>query len=543
MPAKRPSPFLPASVYIGCMSAKLVRSDEKTFLGIKANGPVFLFSLLVVVILVAFTLIVGKPMEQWFENTQNLVASNVGWFYILLVNGILLFAVFLGFSKYGKIRLGGKNAKPQFSKPAWFSMLFSAGMGIGLLFWSVAEPIVHFNNNPLYDGASQLEAAKSAMGITFLHWGVHAWAIYAIVGLALGFFTFNKKLPLTIRSIFYPLFGKRIYGWIGDLIDIVSVIATIFGLATSLGFGVQQVNAGLEYLFGFQYSSTVQIILIVVITFFATLSLILGLDKGIRRLSEWNMRLALVILLFVVVIGPTLFIFKSFVQNIGHYINEFFELSFWTESYKGASEHTHWQNTWTVFYWSWWIAWSPFVGIFIARISRGRTIKEFLLGVLLVPTLLTFLWITVFGGSAIFQELNGYSGISEAVSDNVATAIYQLLERFPFSFFTSLLTVILVASFFITSSDSGSMVVDTLTSGGRHDAPVGQKIFWASMEGTVAAVLLVGGGLTALQTATVLTGLPFAIVLLIMCFSFYKSLENYYEMNYLKKTSTSRKTG
>lgn len=482
--------------------------------------------------MVAVTLIVGKPMEQWFANMQTLVSSHVGWFYILLVNALLFFAIYMGVSKYGHIRLGGKNARPEFSRAAWFAMLFSAGMGIGLLFWSVAEPITHLGNNPLASGSSDAAAARTAMAITFLHWGVHPWAIYAIVGLALAFFTFNMKLPLTIRSIFHPIFGDKIYGWIGDLIDILAVIATIFGLATSLGFGAQQVNAGLTYLFDFQFNTWVQIVLIAAITAVATLSLVLGLDKGIRRLSEWNMRLALLLLVFIIVAGPTLFILKSFVQNIGHYVNDFFELSFWSASYKGIREPSNWQNKWTIFYWSWWITWSPFVGIFIARISRGRTVKEFVLGVLLVPTVLTFLWISAFGGSAIFEELKQTSIISAAVDRNVATAIYQLLEQFPFSFFSSILTVILVASFFITSSDSGSMVVDTLTSGGRHHAPAGQKIFWASMEGMVAAILLLGGGLTALQSATILAGFPFAIVIIVLCFSFHKSISAYYKSNY-----------
>ncbi len=516
------------------MEQKYKRSDKRTFLGIKANGPVFITSLLVISVLVVTTLIVGKPMEKYFSQVQSIVSNNTGWFFILMVNVMLLFALFLGFSKFGKIRLGGKDARPEFSKKGWFAMLFSAGMGIGLLFWSVAEPIFHYNSNPLIDNTDKIEAAKSAMGITFLHWGVHAWAVYAIVGLALAFFTFNRKLPLTIRSIFYPLLGDKIYGPVGDAIDIISVIATIFGLATSLGFGVQQVNAGLSYLFNIELNTTVQIILIIVITGMATLSLILGLDKGIRRLSEWNMRFALILLIFVILVGPTVFIAKSFVQNLGHYLNEFFELSFWTESYKGVNEAKHWQNSWTVFYWAWWISWSPFVGIFIARISRGRTVKEFIFGVLLVPTLLTFVWMSVFGGSALYQELIGNTAISEAVNENVATAIYKLLEQYPFAFLSSLIGVVLVTSFFITSSDSGSMVVDTLTSGGRHDAPVGQKVFWASMEGVVAGILLVGGGLTALQTASILTGLPFALLLIVLCFSFYKSLSAYYDDN-LKK--------
>ncbi|WP_321280761.1 BCCT family transporter [Marinifilum fragile] len=503
-----------------------VRSDRKSFLGIKANGTVFVSSFLVVFALVTTTLIVGKPMATWFSNTQTVLSNSVGWLFILLMNVFLGFALFLGFGKYGKIRLGGPEAKPEFKMTSWFAMLFSAGMGIGLLFWGVAEPIFHFDNNPF--AMKGVASAKSAMGVTFLHWGFHAWGVYAIVGLALAYFTFNKKLPLTIRSIFYPLFGEKIYGPIGDIIDIVSVIATLFGLATSLGFGVQQVNAGLTYLFDVEYGVTWQIGLIVVITLFATLSLVMGLDKGIRRLSEINLRLALILLLFVLLIGPTAFLLKTFVQNLGYYLSNFMELSFWTESYIGVKKGTHWQNSWTIFYWAWWIAWSPFVGIFIARISKGRTIREFVLGVLFVPALLTFLWISVFGGSAIYQELLGNTQISEAVNANIATAIYHLLEQYPFPFISSLLTVILVACFFVTSSDSGSMVVDTLTSGGKLDAPVGQKIFWASMEGLIAIILLIGGGLAALQTATILTGLPFAILLLVLCYSLLKSLKKDY---------------
>ncbi len=510
--------------------SEIKRSDQRTFLGIKANGPVFITSFLVVFTLVATTLIVGKPMEKWFADTQNFVANHVGWFFILLVNSMLIFAIFLSFGKYSGIRIGGKNAKPEFTRLGWFSMLFSAGMGIGLLFWSVAEPIFHMQGSPFVSNPeNKVKAAQEAMGVTFLHWGMHAWGLYAVMGMALAFFTFNKKLPLTIRSIFHPLLGNKIHGWMGDIIDIISVIATLFGLATSLGLGVQQVNAGLEYLFDIPSSTTIQIVLIAIITCFATLSLVLGLDKGIRFLSEWNVRLALFLLVFVLLVGPTLFLLKSFIQNIGHYIYEFFELSFWTNSYKGVGKEVNWQNKWTVFYWAWWISWSPFVGIFIARISKGRTIREFVLGVLLVPTLLTFLWLSVFGGSALYQELTGNTAITEAVDRNVATAIYYLLEQYPLTTYASMVTVILVASFFVTSSDSGSFVVDTLTSGGRHDAPKGQKIFWASMEGLIAAVLLVGGGLTALQTASILTGLPFSIIIIVMCFSFYKSLGEYKE--------------
>ncbi len=504
------------------------QNDKRSFLGIKANGTVFIGSLSIIIILVATTLITGKPIEKWFVSTQNFVANNAGWLFILLVNSLLLYSLFLGFGKFGKIRIGGQDAKPEFSKAGWFSMLFSAGMGIGLLFWSVAEPIYHFNSNPFVkDTATKALAAKTAMGVTFLHWGVHAWALYAVVGVALAFFTFNRKLPLTVRSIFHPLLGDKIYGFWGDAIDTISVIATLFGLATSLGFGVQQVNSGLNYLFNVEISTTMQIILIVIITAFATLSLIAGLDKGIRKLSEWNMLLALFLMLFILFVGPTLFLLKSFVQNIGHYVYEFFELSFWTNSYKGVGQEQNWQSTWTVFYWAWWISWSPFVGIFIARISKGRTIREFILGVLLVPSILTFLWLSIFGGSAIYQELIGNTAITDAVNRNVATAIYFLLEQYPFTSFASILTILLVTSFFVTSSDSGSYVVDTLTSGRKNEASVGQKIFWASTEGLVAATLLIGGGLTALQTASILTGVPFAIIITIMCFSLYKSLSEY----------------
>jgi choline/glycine/proline betaine transport protein len=514
-----------------------IRSDKKKFLGIEANGTVFVSSLLIVAILVIATIVVGKPMQEWFSNTQKTVANNVGWFFILLVNFLLFFALYLGFGKFRNIRIGGKDARPEFSKTGWFSMLFSAGMGIGLLFWSVAEPIFHFNSNPFMNsGASGVEAARSAMGITFLHWGFHAWALYAVVGVALAFFTFNRKLPLTIRSVFHPIFGDKIYGPIGDAIDIIAVIATLFGLATSLGLGVQQVNAGLSYLFDIPNDTTVQVLLIIGITFLATLSLVLGLDKGIKALSVLNMRLALFLLVFMIVVGPTLFLCKSLIQNMGFYINEFFDMSFWTSAYSGVQTQEHWQNSWTIFYWAWWISWSPFVGIFIARISKGRTLQEFILGVLLVPTVLTFIWLTVFGGSAIYQELIGNNVITEAVNKNVATAIYHLLEQYPFTSFTSLVTVLLVTCFFVTSSDSGSFVVDMLTSGGRHDSPKGQKIFWASMEGLIAAVLLIGGGLAALQTATILTGLPFAIIIIVMCYSLHKSLSKYYkEEDYASK--------
>jgi choline/glycine/proline betaine transport protein len=336
----------------------------------------------------------------------------------------------------------------------------------------------------------------------------------------LAYFTYSRGLPLTIRSIFYPYLGDRIYGKIGDAIDIFAVLATLFGLATSLGMGVQQIAAGLNHLFDIDSGVQTQILLIAGITLIATVSVVLGVDKGVRVLSEWNMIVAVLFLVIVVFLGPTIFIFESFVENTGSYLSGFLEAATWTESFTGGN----WQNAWTIFYWGWWIAWSPFVGMFIARISKGRTIREFILGVLLVPSIVTFFWISAFGSTAIHKTILGDNTIANAVNDNIATALFVFLEDYPFAFILNIIAIILIAGFFITSSDSGSLVVDNLTSGGKIDAPVGQRIFWSVAEGGIAAVLLIGGGLQALQTATIVTGLPFALILIVMCFSLYKGL-------------------
>jgi choline/glycine/proline betaine transport protein len=358
------------------------------------------------------------------------------------------------------------------------------------------------------------------MGVTFLDWGLHAWAIYAIVALALAFFAFNRNLPLSFRSVFYPLLGDRINGWIGDVIDILAVLATLFGLATSLGLGAAQAGAGIEYVFGLANTVNLQVIIIAGVTAVATISVVLGIDKGVKVLSEFNIRLAGLFLLFILVVGPTMFILGSFIQNIGHYVQNFPTFAFWTQTY----EEGEFMSTWTVFYWAWWISWSPYVGMFIARISRGRTIKQFVLGVLIVPTIITFLWMSGFGGSALFLETNGIAEIAAAVEADQTTSLFILLDQFPLSIITSFLAIILVLSFFVTSSDSGSLVIDGLTSGGKLHAPVGQRIFWATTEGVVAAVLLLGGGLGALQAGAISTGLPFVIVLLVMCYSLQKGL-------------------
>ena len=506
------------------MAKKIVRSDErKSVMGLDVNGPVFFTSSIFIIISITLTLIYGEQAEKYFNATQDFVANNGGWFFVLCVNIFLIFVLYLAFSKYGGIRIGGKDAKTEFKTLSWFAMLFSAGMGIGLLFWSIAEPVTHFMSPPIGEGGTPV-AAQQAMNFTFLHWGLHAWGVYALVGLSLAYFTYSHGLPLTIRSVFYPILGDKIYGKRGDLIDIFAVLATLFGLATSLGLGVQQVAAGLHHVFGLDSGIVTQVILIAAITAVATTSVVLGVDKGVKFLSEWNMRVAVLLLLLVVILGPTIFIFQSFVQNTGSYLYSFLDISTWTESYTGND----WQNNWTVFYWGWWIAWSPFVGMFIARISKGRTIREFILGVLIVPTLITFFWISAFGSSSLQQALLGNETITNAVNDDVATALFVFLEDFPFSVVLNVIGVILIIGFFVTSSDSGSLVVDSLTSGGKIDAPVGQRIFWAIAEGAVAAVLLIGGGLQALQTASIVTGLPFAFILLFMCYSLYNGVKEEY---------------
>ncbi|HKK58501.1 MAG TPA: BCCT family transporter [Salinivirga sp.] len=510
-----------------------LKSNKRYF---DVDGPVFWPAAVLIVLFIAVTLIIGKPMEKVFSSVQDNISDYGGWFFVLSVNFFLFFVFFIAFSKLGKIRLGGDRAKPEFSLGAWFSMLFSAGMGIGILFWSVGEPMNHFMNPPQGE-AGTVEAARLSMETTFLHWGLHAWGIYALVGMALAFFTFNKKLPLTISSVFYPLLGEKVHGPWGKVINVLAVVATLFGLATSLGMGVQQVSAGLAHLFDLPDTVTSQVILITLITFAATGSVIAGLSGGVKRLSQLNMYLGALFLLFMLLVGPSLFIFDSFVQNLGTYVQNFFELSSWTETY----QQSDWQNGWTVFYWAWWISWSPFVGMFIARISRGRTLKEFVLGVLIVPTLLTFFWLSTFGGSAMYLEINAMADIAGAVSENVATSLYVLLEQFPLSLITSSVGVILVTSFFVTSSDSGSLVVDSLTAGGKLDAPVPQRIFWALTEGAVAAVLLIGGGLGALQTAAISTGLPFAILLIILAFSLLKGLRMEYSNMMEVKREEERK--
>ena len=504
-------------------------------LKLEIHPKVFLTSASLIVLFVLLTLLNLSRMSQVFELVQEIIATRAGWFYILSINIYLALVIYLMFSRFGKVRLGGPDARPDFSYWSWFSMLFSAGMGIGLVFYSVAEPITHYSTPPVGQGSTP-QAAQLAMNLTFFHWGLHAWGLYALMGLGLAFFCFNHGLPLTVRAAFYPLLGGKVHGWPGDVVDILATVSTVFGLATSLGLGARQINAGLAHLLGIPQNTGVQITLIFGITAIALASVVLGLRRGIRRLSQFNMVMAFLLLAFLLWVGPTVVLFRAFLENIGTYMDRLPALGLWTGTY-GTGQN--WQSNWTIFYWAWWISWSPFVGIFVARISRGRTVREFLGSVLIVPTLLTFVWLTVFGNTALFEEVLGSGGIVEAVNENVATALFVLLDKFPLSTLTCSLAVIVIAVFFVTSSDSASLVVDIITAGGNLDPPVIQRVFWASMEGVVAAVLLHGGGLQALQTAVMITGLPFSIVLLALGYSLLKGL--FREEREQKTTASERK--
>lgn len=484
------------------------------------HPPVFWGATIIVIIFLMVGVLFPTDATAIFNGLQAAVIDNFSWFYILVV-ALFFFAVaFLAFSRYGDLKLGPDDSEPDYPYATWMAMLFAAGMGIGLMFFAVAEPLQHFSV-PTSGAARTVEAARQAQVITFFHWGLHAWAVYAVVGLSLAYFCFRYNLPLTVRSGLYPLIGKRINGWIGDSVDIFAVCGTLFGIATSMGLGVLQINAGLSHLLGWPQEPWLQIVLIAVVTGLATLSVVSGLDVGIRRLSEFNLLVAIALMLFVLFAGPTAFLMNAFVQNIGAYLDNFFARSFTTQAFRSQD----WMKAWTLFYWAWWIAWSPFVGMFIARISRGRTVREFVFGVLTVPTLFTFLWMTVFGNTAIFLDITVAGGrLAHDAASNASIALFEFFEYLPWTGITSTLAVILVAVFFVTSADSGSLVIDTLAAGGVEDAPVWQRIYWCALEGTAAALLLLAGGLSALQTVTLVSALPFAVIMLLLVVGMIKGM-------------------
>ena len=468
-------------------------------------------SAIIAMLLLVATLAPGQS-DRVFQSVQAWVIDTFGWLYIASVAGFVGLVLVLAIGPTGALRLGPDDAEPDFPYLSWLAMLFAAGMGIGLMYFGVAEPIQHYINPPAGEGGT-FTAAREAMGITFFHYGAHAWAIYALVGLSLAYFAHRKGLPLTLRSGLSPLLGKRINGPIGDAVDIFAIWGTAFGIATSLGFGVSQMNSGLTYLLGIPNTPWVQVGLIVVVMAAATASVMSGVGKGVRRLSELNLTLAVLLMLFVLVVGPTNFLFKALVQNFGLYLDHFFERTFTLYAYEPRA----WMADWTLFYWAWWIAWSPFVGMFIARISRGRTVREFLLNVLLVPAGFTFLWMTVFGNTAISLDMGQAAGaISNAVSTDLSTALFYFLEQLPGAAFTSTLAILLVAVFFVTSADSGALVIDTIASGGAEETPRWQRVYWCLLLGLIAATLLLAGGLGALQAATLAAALPFVLIMILL---------------------------
>ncbi|MDO6719913.1 choline BCCT transporter BetT [Psychrosphaera sp. 1_MG-2023] len=484
------------------------------------NRTVFISASSMIIALLLYTVLLPDQAQNLFTVMQSSIVDNGSWFYVLTVAFIFFFVVFLGLSRYGDIRLGPDHATPDYSLVTWLSMLFAAGMGIGLMFFGVAEPLMHYLSPPTAETGT-IEAVREAMKMTFFHWGLHAWAIYAIVALVLAYFSYRHNLPLTLRSALYPLIGERIYKWPGHLVDVFAVVSTVFGVATSLGLGASQVNSGFNYLFGIDVSTTNQIIIMCGITALAVLSVSAGLDKGIRRLSEANMILAVGLLVLIFVLGPTVFLLKAYLQNIGDYLSDIIHNTFNLFAYK----KTNWIGGWTIFYWGWWLAWAPFVGLFIARISRGRSIREFILGVMLIPTVFTLLWMTIFGNSAIDLVHNqGVATLGEMVNKDSSVALFVFLENFPMSAVLSFFSVLMIVIFFVTSCDSGAMVVDMLCSHGSNETPLWQRIYWAVGIGVVAAILLLAGGLNALQTMTIAAALPFSIVLLIAIVGLIKAL-------------------
>ena len=501
--------------------------------GLDIHNRVFAISALAVISFVALTLMFQAQAEPMFGSIRGWLTSNLDWFFLSAGNIFVVVCIALAISPLGKVRLGGTKATPDYTYTGWFSMLFAAGMGIGLMFYGVSEPLSHFGSSmggtvvengvrtdwaPLGAAAGDAAGARRlAMAATIFHWGLHPWAIYAILALGLALFSFNKGLPLTIRSVFYPLLGERIWGWPGHVIDILAVLATMFGLATSLGLGASQAAAGLNYLFDIPLGNTTQIVLVIGITAIALTSVLAGLDAGVKRLSEINMVLAILLLLFVIVVGPTLAIMTGFFSNLGAYVQHLPSLA-----NPFGRDDANFSQGWTAFYWAWWISWSPFVGMFIARVSRGRTVREFIVSVLIVPSLACVLWMTVFGGTAITQLVtDGYKAVAEAA---LPLQIFQMLDVLPLAQITSFLAIVLVVVFFVTSSDSGSLVIDVIAAGGKVDAPTPQRVFWCVFEGLVAIALILGGGLVALQAMAVSTGFPFTVVLLVATVAVVKGL-------------------
>lgn len=487
------------------------------FANIKRN--VFLSTVVILVLFLALILFDPSGFEALTKHLNQWIIDSFSWFYVLSVALFLILLIFIALSDMGKIKLGPDHSLPEYSSGSWFAMLFTAGMGIGLMFFGVAEPVMHYVNPPTGDGQT-VDAAQQAMRITFFHWGLHAWAIYALVGLSLAYFSFRHNLPLKVRSALYPLVGKKIYGATGDAVDTFATLGTIFGVATTLGFGVTQINSGLNYLFGIQQSIGIQVGLIIFVTFLASLSVGFGLDKGIKRLSELNLVLALVLLLFVFFASSSIYILQTSIQNAGQYVSNLFTMTFNLYAYQPNG----WIGGWTIMYWAWWISWSPFVGMFIARVSKGRTIREFIVGVLFIPTGFTLIWMGFMGNAALFSIIqDGHTSLISAVQQDSSVALFEFLTHLPFSQISSLIATVLVVLFFVTSADSGSLVIDYLTAE-TENSPLWQRLFWTILIALLSIILLMAGGLSALQSATIMSALPFTLIMLLVCWGLLKAL-------------------
>jgi glycine betaine transporter len=482
---------------------------------------VFWYALAISLIVVIWGAVAPENLNTFSSNLTSRILNDFGWFYLLIVIAILLFCVFLMFSKFGKLKLGKKDDEPEFSKSSWFAMLFSAGMGIGLVFWTTAEPISHaFISSPMGEEGTN-EAIKESLKYSFFHWGIHAWAVYGIVGLILAYFKFNKGAPGLISATLTPIFGEEMMrGPLGKIIDVLAVFATVIGVAATLGFGSAQITGGLAYLFGTPNTFTVQILVLAIATVLFIWSAWSGIGKGIKYLSNINMGLAIFLLLLLFIVGPTMYILNMFTDTLGRYISDFFDMSFRLAPLN--EENRSWINGWTIFYWAWWISWAPFVGIFIARISKGRTVREFLFGVLLLPSLVCFIFFAVFGVSALELEQLGTAAISELTLE---TSTFGVLAEYPLGFFMSILTILVIAIFFITSADSATFVLGMLSTNGQLNPGNSVKIGWGLIQSTIAAVVVYFGGTQGLQNMLIIAALPFAIVMILMGFSFFKDIQ------------------
>ncbi|NWG46974.1 MAG: BCCT family transporter [Alphaproteobacteria bacterium] len=487
------------------------------------NPTVAIVSKVLVLVFVLFTVLETERASAAFGAVREAIIASVGWLYVAVVAGALGLVLYLMVGRFGSVRLGAPDERPAFGLWSWFSMLFAAGMGIGLVFWSIAEPLLHYTDNPFLAGEDPGDAAEIAMRITFFHWGLHPWAVYALVGLCFAYFGYRRGLPLTVRSALVPVFGERVWGPLGHAVDILAVFATTFGVATSLGLGAVQINTGLAHLFGLSVSVPHQLVIIGVITLIAVTSVVSGLDRGIRLLSEANMWMSVALLLFVASFGPTAYLIETFVQGLGDYLQNIVWKSLWTD----ANANRDWQASWTTFYWGWWISWAPFVGMFIARISRGRTIRAFCAGVLLAPTLVTLLWLAILGGTALHMVIGGDTALLAEAGEDVTLSLYSTIEALsPGALGTAMaaLATVLIATFFVTSSDSGTLVVNTILSVGNLTPPVSHRLIWGVGEGAVAGTLLLAGGLSALQSAAISAALPFAVIMVLMAVGLLRAL-------------------